>query len=77
MSWRRIDKRLLLILLDESLVEHGGASGLRDEGLLDSALARPPLNLPACGDPDAAEFAAGEIDEAEFALWIRGNGAPR
>ena len=36
---------------------HGGASGLRDAGLLDSALARP-LNLVACGDPDLAELAA-------------------
>jgi len=36
---------------------HGGASGLRDAGLLDSALARP-LNLVAYGDPDLAELAA-------------------
>jgi death-on-curing protein len=57
MSWRWVDKRLLLILHDESLAEHGGASGLRDEGLLDSALARP-LNLLAYGDPDAADLAA-------------------
>ena len=57
MSWHWIDKRLLLILHDESLAEHGGASGLRDEGLLDSALARP-LNLLACGAPDAADLAA-------------------
>jgi death-on-curing protein len=57
MSWHWIDKRLLLILHDESLAEHGGASGLRDEGLLDSALARP-LNLLAYGTPDAADLAA-------------------
>jgi death-on-curing protein len=57
MSWRWIDKRLLLILHDESLAEHGGASGIRDEGLLDSALARP-LNLLAYGMPDAADLAA-------------------
>ena len=56
-AWRWIDKRLLLILHDESLAEHGGASGLRDEGLLDSALARP-LNLLAYGSPDAADLAA-------------------
>ena len=54
---RWIDKRLLVILHDESLAEHGGASGIRDEGLLDSALARP-LNLPAYGEPDLAELAA-------------------
>jgi death on curing protein len=57
MSWRWIEKRLLLLLHDESLAEHGGASGLRDEGLLDSALARP-LNLVAYGEPDFADLAA-------------------
>ena len=38
---RWIDKRALLLLHEESLSTFGGASGLRDEGLLDSALARP------------------------------------
>ncbi len=57
MTWRFIDRRALLLLHDESLAEHGGASGLRDEGLLDSALARP-LNLVAYGDPDVAALAA-------------------
>lgn len=57
MSWRWIEKRALLMLHDESLVDHGGAPGLRDEGLLDSALARP-LNLLAYGDPDFADLAA-------------------
>ena len=57
MSWRWIDKRALLLLHDESLSVHGGASGMRDEGLLDSALARP-LNLVAYGEPDIADLAA-------------------
>ncbi len=57
MSWRWIDKRALLLLHDESLAEHGGAAGLRDEGLLDSALARP-LNANAYGKPDFADLAA-------------------
>jgi death-on-curing protein len=56
-SWRWVDRRVLLLLHDESLAEHGGASGLRDEGLFDSALARPP-NLVAYGQPDAAALAA-------------------
>ena len=56
-EWSWIDKRALLMLHDESLAEHGGAGGLRDEGLLDSALARP-LNLAAYGEPDAADLAA-------------------
>ena len=38
MSWRWLDRRALELLHDESLAEHGGASGLRDEGLLESAL---------------------------------------
>jgi death-on-curing protein len=56
-DWRWIDRRALLLLHDESIAEHGGAAGIRDEGLLDSALARP-LNLMAYGDPDWAELAA-------------------
>jgi len=57
MNWRWVDKRALLLLHDESLAEHGGATGIRDEGLLDSALARP-LNLDAYGIPDFADLAA-------------------
>jgi death-on-curing protein len=56
-SWRWIDRHALVLLHDESLAEHGGSSGLRDEGLLESALARP-LNLAAYGDADFAELAA-------------------
>jgi death-on-curing protein len=56
-KWNWIDKRVLLMLHDESLAEHGGLSGMRDEGLLDSALARPE-NLAAYSDPDIAELAA-------------------
>ncbi len=127
MSWRWIDKRALLLLHAESLAEHGGAMGMRDEGLLDSGLARP-LNLAAYETPDVADLAAayafgvaknhpfvdgnkraaflgaglflalngyrltasqvdatramlalaaGEIDEAEFARWIRDHAVPR
>ena len=57
MSWRWISKQALLLLHDESLAEHGGGMGLRDEGLLDSALARP-VNLAAYEAPDAAALAA-------------------
>jgi death-on-curing protein len=56
-SWRWIDRRLLCLLHDESLAQHGGASGLRDEGMLDSALARP-VNLAAYEQPDLAALAA-------------------
>ena len=57
MTWRWVDRRALELLHDLSLSEHGGASGLRDEGLLESALARP-LNLAAYGSPDVFELAA-------------------
>lgn len=56
-KWRWIDRRILLLLHDESLAEHGGPSGLRDDGKLESALARP-LNLAAMGKPDLADLAA-------------------
>ena len=36
-----IDKRALLLLHEESIAMFGGPRGMRDEGLLDSALARP------------------------------------
>ena len=128
-AWRWVSRGALLLLHDESLAEHGGAPGIRDEGLLDSSLARPlqlagygepPPDLPAlaasCGVGLAknrafvdgnkrATFlavglflainshrlvasqaeatltmlavAAGELDEAVFAGWIRGHLAPR
>ena len=56
-AWRWVDRRALMLLHDESLAEHGGAPGLRDEGLFESALARP-LNLDAYGSPDVFELAA-------------------
>jgi death-on-curing protein len=46
---RWIGKRALLLLHEESLAEFGGARGLRDEVLLDSALARAQ-NAWAYGD---------------------------
>jgi death-on-curing protein len=56
-NWRWIDKQALLLLHGESLAEHGGAAGIRDAGLLDSALARAQ-NLAAYDDPDIAALAA-------------------
>ncbi|HEX6794715.1 MAG TPA: type II toxin-antitoxin system death-on-curing family toxin [Casimicrobiaceae bacterium] len=57
MTWRWIDRTALVLLHDESLAEHGGAAGIRNEGLLESALARP-LNLAAYESPDFADLAA-------------------
>ncbi len=54
-----INKTLALAIHDRQLAEHGGGSGVRDEGMLDSALARPQQRH-AYGDPppDLAELAA-------------------
>ncbi len=41
----------------EQLIEHGGGQGVRDIGLLESAMARPQ-HLIAYGEPDAAALAA-------------------
>jgi len=55
---RWIDRRALLLLHEESLATFGGASGLRDEGLLDSALARPVNRFLYEATNDLAELAA-------------------
>jgi death-on-curing protein len=54
-----IEKRLALAIHDRQIVEHGGSAGMRDESLLESALARPQ-QLYAYGDPppDLADLAA-------------------
>ncbi len=54
-----IEKPLALAIHDRQLAEHGGAGGVRDETLLDSALARPK-QLHAYGQPppDLADLAA-------------------
>ncbi|MHB1936307.1 MAG: type II toxin-antitoxin system death-on-curing family toxin [Acidobacteriaceae bacterium] len=36
-----MEKEEVLVVHDLQLAEHGGAEGIRDEGLLESALARP------------------------------------
>ena len=53
-----IDKQALLLLHDESLSLFGGARGLRDEGLLDSALARPINKFLYEDISDLADLAA-------------------
>jgi death-on-curing protein len=54
-----ITRHLALAIHDRQLAEHGGGSGVRDEALLDSVLARPH-QLSAYGDPppDLAALAA-------------------
>lgn len=54
-----IDRELVIAIHDRQLAEHGGSSGIRDESLLESALARPQQGL-VYGDPppDLCELAA-------------------
>jgi len=54
---RWVSEAVVLAIHDEQLAEHGGASGLRDESLLLSALARP-RNIATYGTPDLADLAA-------------------
>ena len=56
-DWVWIMRSVVIAAHHEQLAEHGGAAGIRDAGLLDSALARPE-NLVAYGDPDVASLAA-------------------
>jgi len=119
-----VEKEALLLLHAKGLARFGGAEGIRDEGLLDSALARPrnafhydgqreivalaasyafglAKNHPFVDGNKRAAFmavgvflavngyaldadivgaiqaviglAAGEIDESQFAVWLKHN----
>ena len=57
MSFVWIEEAVILAVHEAQLAEHGGPAGVRDAGLLASALARP-VNLAAYGKPDAAACAA-------------------
>ena len=54
-----LEKALILAVHERQIAEHGGGSGVRDEGLLESALARPQ-QVYAYRDltPDVADLAA-------------------
>jgi death on curing protein len=53
-----LPKALILAIHDEQLAEHGGGAGVRDEGLLDSALARPRNRYEYDEETDLASLAA-------------------
>lgn len=68
-------KETILALHAESLAEHGGGDGLRDDGLLESVLARP-LQLFSYGDPPpdlAALAAAYGMGLAKNHAFVDGN----
>ena len=55
--FRWIGEAVAPAIHDEQLAQHGGGSGIRDAGLLASALAKPQ-QLAAYGDPDVFDRAA-------------------
>jgi len=57
MTWRWLTRRVATGIHLRQIQRHGGGHGIRDEGLLESALARPE-NLAAYGDPSVFELAA-------------------
>ena len=57
MTLRWITRDIAVTAHAQSLADHGGSPGVRDEGLLSSALARPQ-NLAAYGEPSVHELAA-------------------
>jgi len=69
MSYRWISRRAVEAIHNEQLAQHGGMMGLRDDGLLESALARPQnlfgyeqASLAQC----AAAYAFGIIRNHPF-----------
>jgi death on curing protein len=52
-----LTRQIVIAIHDEQLAIHGGASGLRDEGMLESALDRPK-NKWSYENADLAELAA-------------------
>jgi death-on-curing protein len=56
-EWKWIGKATILAIHDEQLAEHGGMSGVRDVGMLESAMARP-INKDAYGASDVFDLAA-------------------
>ena len=66
---RWLDKSFIMKVHDRQLELHGGATGLRDEGLLDSALSRA-INAYGYGEQDictlGALYGAGIIQNHPF-----------
>ena len=56
-EWRWLTVEIVLAIHDEQLAEHGGRPGIRDLGLLESALARP-TNRAAYAAATALDLAA-------------------
>jgi len=66
-----LSRQILMLLHGEALAEHGGLDGVRDLGLLDSALSRPANRLACEGERDlcslAAAYGSGIVRNHPFA----------
>ena len=56
-AWRWIGPKTVYAVHDRQLAEHGGLDGIHDQGVVESALARPQ-NRAVYDNPDAAALAA-------------------
>lgn len=56
-EWTWVATDVAAAIHREQLIEHGGGQGVRDAGLLDSAMMRPQ-HLASYGEPDAGALAA-------------------
>lgn len=56
-DWRWVGFEAIQAVHERQIDEHGGADGIRDLGVIESALARP-INLASYAVPDAADLAA-------------------
>jgi death on curing protein len=78
-AWNWIDSFDIRAIHNAQIARHGGLDGVRDQGLIESALARPQ-NLVAYGNPDAADLAAayafgiarnhGFLDGNKRTAWV-------
>ena len=58
-EWVWLNRAVIIAIHEVQLAEHGGGTGVRDPGLLDSALGKPQqLNNYGEPPPDAAALAA-------------------
>jgi death-on-curing protein len=58
-EWVWLNRAVIIVIHEVQLAEHGGGTGVRDAGLLDSALGKPQqLNNYGEPPPDAAALAA-------------------
>ena len=82
-SW--LSLTVVLAIHSDQIRQHGGSLGVRDRGLLESALARPRNRL---GNEPGADLssdvvqtmlalATGALEEAGLAQWLRVNVHPR